>query len=107
MNVDTVPRRVMLKEDRRYAILRTRRSCQGTHRRQGRRRGDGLRRGRLRGTFGCPASNCLDIEGPQAKLMVAEAPQINGADPEYDTDVQSTLLRPRAGSGLSAAELLS
>jgi hypothetical protein len=39
--------------------------------------------------------------------MVAEAPQINGADPEYDTDVQSTLLRPRAGSGLSAAELLS
>jgi hypothetical protein len=39
--------------------------------------------------------------------MVVEAPRINGAALEYHTDVQSTLLRPRAGSGLSAVELLS
>jgi hypothetical protein len=48
------------------------------------------------------SSNCLDAEGPQAKLMVSGAPRNNDATPEYHTEVQATQPCARVGSGLPA-----
>jgi hypothetical protein len=54
-------------------------------------------------TSRCPVSNCLDVEGPLAKLMIAKAPRLNSAAPEYYTDAWATLQRARAGSGMLTA----